>query len=295
MNELGMYLLKSSIWIAAFWLIWRLFLHNERFFRFNRFFLFLGLLTSLILPFCKYTYVQKLILPLSNSLPTSEAATTAVAGNSINLGLIALAIYVLGVIGFSAYFVFGILKINKMAKNAVIQEDKNLKILNSSEIESSFSFMNYIFMNNYPGISEMEKKIVLLHEQIHAGQKHWIDTLMAQFLLIMQWFNPFMYLYLRAIKQNHEFLADEAVLNEGNSPAVYQAVLINSTLKAPVFSFANSFAYPDKKKRIQMMKKKTCNQMKKAATLLLVPALAVFLWAFSEKKIRNIFYSDGRR
>jgi len=94
-----------------------------------------------------------------------------------------------------------------------------------------------------------------------------------------------MWFYQRSIKENHEYLADEAVIRSGYSPACYHATLINQSLNIPVFQFVNSFAYY-KFKRITMMKKENSNPFKKLAVLLLVPAASFLFWAFAEPEYR---------
>jgi bla regulator protein BlaR1 len=77
--------------------------------------------------------------------------------------------------------------------------------------QSTHSFFNYIFVHK----SEFQKKRmkdVLLHEQIHADQGHSVDLLFIGFLSILQWFNPFIYLFKRALVETHEFQADQAVI-----------------------------------------------------------------------------------
>ena len=50
------YLLKSSIWITAFAVIYFLFLRNERYFLLNRIFMITGLLAGLFFPLITFTY-----------------------------------------------------------------------------------------------------------------------------------------------------------------------------------------------------------------------------------------------
>jgi TonB-dependent SusC/RagA subfamily outer membrane receptor len=137
-------------------------------------------------------------------------------------------------------------------------------------------------MDKTTPLSEVEKRLILEHETAHVEQHHWVDLFLSQLVCALQWFNPFVWLYRNAVKQNHEFLADRSVLQKGNSPAIYHATLINYTFKSPVFALTNSFSYYNKFKRITMMKKTESKHAKKFAILLLVPALALFLWAFAE-------------
>ena len=55
---------------------------------------------------------------------------------------------------------------------------------------------------------------VLAHECAHARQWHTVDRLLIRVLRIFCWFNPVLWLYERAIRRNHELLADRAALRE---------------------------------------------------------------------------------
>jgi TonB family protein len=71
---------------------------------------------------------------------------------------------------------------------------------------------------------------------------------------ILQWFNPFIWLLKRSVRENHEFLADHGVLKPGVSPAAYRLLLLGRSLEQqPVI--ANNFNYSLIKIRIQMMTK----------------------------------------
>ena len=47
-----------------------------------------------------------------------------------------------------------------------------------------------------------------------------------EFLLIVFWFHPLLYLFKYSIKLNHEFLADQAVLKNGFDLKAYQQSLL---------------------------------------------------------------------
>src|SRR5690606_39609713 len=52
---------------------------------------------------------------------------------------------------------------------------------------------------------------LFVHEKAHITQKHSLDILFIEALQILFWFNPLIYLYKKAMKLNHEFLADQKV------------------------------------------------------------------------------------
>jgi len=279
MEELGLYLLKSALCSTAFLSIYVCFFKNETFYRFNRFFLLTGLLCSFILPLYTYTYEV--------SIPVAEVPV-----NHIKEGLQGIeesdSIWIYGLMcsyGLGVFFLLlrhfiGLVRIKKVIDSSGYSSRKGYRLVEADDFKSSFSFFNYIIMDGTAELSVTERKLVMEHELAHVKQQHWADLLLAQGICALQWFNPVAWLYLRAVRENHEFLADEAVLKQGNSPAIYRAVLVNHCIGTRVFSFSSSF-YQYQLNRIKMLAKPASGSVKKFAALAVLPALAVFLWAFS--------------
>lgn len=284
MEELIVYLLKSGLITAVFFGIYWLFLKNETFYRFNRHFLLTGMICSLLLPFIKYSYNINVVVQASlNQMPATANPIQQSSGLPLWLSII-VSVYAVVASFFMIRHIAGLMKIKKLVLKYGYTLLQGYKVINTPVLQSSFSVFNYIFIDISADTSETERKLILAHELAHVKQSHWVDLLAAQLLCALQWFNPFAWLYLHAIKQNHEFLADEAVLQQGNSAAIYRAALINHSLKTPVFLFASSFANYDKFKRIKMMTKPNSRPYRKVAVLIAFPALALFLFAFSEPK-----------
>ena len=97
-------------------------------------------------------------------------------------------------------------------------------------------------------------------------------------------FNPFIHLIKHAIKLNHEFLADKAVLNMGVTPAVYQNLLLAFSSNASENKLANAINYSLIKKRFTVMKTYTSKRNIRVRGLLLLPLFTLLLFSFSTKK-----------
>ena len=61
---------------------------------------------------------------------------------------------------------------------------------------------------------------------VHIRQKHWLDLMLVQLLCILQWFNPVIWIYIRLIRQNHEYIADKVALQRTSDPAIYRAASV---------------------------------------------------------------------
>jgi hypothetical protein len=282
MEELVIYLLKSGCCLIVFFGIYYCFLRNETFHLFNRYLLLAGIFCSILLPFYQYSYIVNINTPVSSVLQTETIKSTHHNGPTAFWRYALLFIYTSVTCFLGVRHLVGLLKIRKMIICHGYTFSENYKVINTSVFKSSFSVFNYIFIDTSVKSSAVEHKLILEHELAHVKQNHWIDLLVCQLICMVQWFNPFAWLYLYAIKQNHEFLADKSVLQKGNSAAVYRAAMINHSLKTPVFTFASPFAHYDKFKRIKMMTKAPSRPIKKWSVLTVVPVLMLFLFAFAK-------------
>jgi hypothetical protein len=112
---------------------------------------------------------------------------------------------------------------------------------------------------------------------VHALQLHSLDLLFMEFVVAMLWFNPFVYVHLRSIRENHEYLADQAALREEGSLIEYLECLKAEAVRyfSPVP--ASSFKSSTIKKRIIML---TNHKSKRSALwryLTILPLMAGIL------------------
>jgi hypothetical protein len=297
MEDFIVYLAKSSICLGIFLLVYCLFLRRTTFFRFNRFYLLTGLLAAFILPLFHYTYEVKVSLPIPffevETVETSEPVETVVTGQSsgIETGTLLLVVYALGLVVRLLLHLNAYRKFRRLLHEGEQERLNNYCIVDNPAVKSPFSVFNCIFINS-SNLSGVEKDSILKHEQTHITQRHWIDLLCSQFAIMLQWFNPLMWLYIRCQKENHEFLADKAVLEQGVSPALYQAVLINQKFQARVFAFGHPFNYSKPLNRLKMMKKAKTKPWQKAIILILIPAFGAFFHAFAEPRYVVEFSDD---
>jgi len=280
MEAFGLYLLKSAAWLTGFALVYLLVLRNERYFGLNRIFLLTGIIASLLFPF--YTFRYTVVIP---SVPTEF--DFASVGELVAGGIIAEEpavpfyywIYLAGIMAFLLRVLFQTWKIYRKLQQAGFERTGNVKLVRTPDYTASFSFFSYVFVNPSTSTKEMEE--IMNHEQEHIRQRHWFDLLLVELICIVQWFNPFAWLYAHLVRQNHEYLADESALQRTVDPAIYQAALLNQLLGAPVFSLTNSFSYSLNKKRFKMMKKKIDSPFRKLKVLVVLPLAAMLFYAFA--------------
>jgi TonB family protein len=293
MEVFALYLLKSVIWLAGFALVFILFLRNERFFLLNRIYLVAGILISFFLPLISIHYT--VVLPVVRNFQSDNAVVSEIqnAGNSIipDLKLMLLVLYVSGVFFELTLIIRQGRSLLRTIKKSEIISLGPVKLIKTSDYASSFSFFSYVFVN--PSITDVETKEIMNHELVHIRQKHWFDLLLVELLCMMQWFNPLVWIYVRFIRQNHEYLADEVALQRTSDPAIYRAVLLNQIVGAPVVSLANSFNYSLNKKRFNMMKNIISSPYRKMKILLILPVFAIVLYAFAKPDYRYKFADES--
>ncbi len=131
-----------------------------------------------------------------------------------------------------------------------------------------FSFFKYIFISKKHRQSP-DFPVMLAHEKVHVRQKHTLDILLAEAVKIFFWFNPLVYLFKKAMAENHEFIADEVAA--GNTRKTYSHLLIQiaelQLYRLPV----NSFIQSPIQNRIKMMYKNRSKPFFKAIYLLALP------------------------
>jgi TonB family protein len=292
METLAFYLLKSVIWIGGFALVFILFLRNERFFFLNRIYLVAGILTSLFFPLISVHYT--VILPAIRNFQTDNVVTGALQ-NTVSiipdLKLVLLVLYLSGVLFVLTLIIRQGRSILRTIKKSEIISLRPAKLIKTPDYNSAFSFFSYVFVN--PSITDIETKEIMNHELVHIRQKHWFDLLLVELLCMIQWFNPLVWIYIRFIRQNHEYLADEVALQRTSDPAIYKAVLLNQIVGVPVVSLTNSFNYSLNRKRFNMMKNIISSPYRKMKILLILPVFAIVLYAFAKPDYRYKYVDES--
>ena len=279
MEAFAMYLLKSAVWLTGFTLVYLLFLRDERFFMLKRMYLISGILISFIFPFITFHYQVEMVASEISAGELSVDFQDISSSGSIDYKYILLILYLSGILFFTLKLFWQARSLYITINKANINNLDQAKLIRTSEISSSFSFLNYVFIN--PSVNETEEKEIMNHELVHVHQKHWFDLFLVELLCMFQWANPFAWIYSRIIRLNHEYLADEAALQRSIHPAIYKATLLNQMFSSPVISLSNSFSYSLNKKRFDMMKKTDTSPYRKMKVLFVLPVFAFVFYAFA--------------
>src|SRR5688572_5198754 len=121
---------------------------------------------------------------------------------------IVFTVYWLGVGIFLVNFLVQIIVLLYRAYSRPVIKDGKFRIVELSGDKAPCSFGNNIFINPEKYDWDTYNQI-LQHEKVHIRQGHTMDILIAELVLIFQWFNPFAWLYRREVESNLEFLTDD--------------------------------------------------------------------------------------
>jgi len=277
---------KVALSLAAFYIVYLLFLRRDTMYERNRFFILLSFLASLILPLIIIETRQPVDIQffgkdLSGMIINGINDPASIATDEhpfINRNKIILTVYIAGIIVFSIKLMAEILSLlvlitrQKNGKNNIIR----LKSRNTS----GFSAFGYIFVYSESSVHEVDE--IIRHEQKHLDRYHFLDIIFLEVIKVIQWFNPFIYLFDRSLREVHEFQADEECLNSGITIQKYQGLILNQVFKTSIFNVSNSFSNPTIiKKRMIMMTRKRSKTLANLKILLVLPVLFLLLISFS--------------
>ncbi|ASK31104.1 hypothetical protein CEY12_13745 [Chryseobacterium sp. T16E-39] len=270
-------ILCSSLLIA----IYHLLLEKEKMYGFNRFFLLFSIVFSYSVPFLTITTGEA--IPTKSPQLIFEETTQQVLSLSpkqetFNWTPILWIIYGSITFFFLVRALLTILKIQNIKGNK--QYHEQYKIVVTENNFSPFTFWKTIYLGkNYLINGQIDSRI-LLHEKAHLDQKHSWDLLFIEICKAITWFNPAIYFYKRAVITNHEFLADECVLENNFNVKEYQNLILTEIIGTQKLEFTHSFNFNNTKKRFIMMNTKRSKfiGLKKAVSIpILVTAFALFV------------------
>ena len=295
------YLVNSAACLAILLLFYKLFLEKEQMHLIKRGYLLISVLAAGIIPLITMTtFVNAETITFANTVSNSTVVSEEIIASEINWKIILWTIYGIGVMSFSIRFLNNLRSmIFRIRKNPKLKNTHFITVLLSSNI-TPHTFFKYLFFNKTLYEQHLIPSEVLLHEQTHAKELHSLDILLIELLQVVFWFNPLIYMAKNAIKLNHEFLADQAVIKNGIETTTYQNTLLAFSSNAEASNLANAFNYSSIKKRFTVMKTHTSKKMILVKTILVIPLIAFLLFSFSTKEevSKNIipqvktFYQD---
>ncbi|GAA4926345.1 TonB family protein [Mucilaginibacter defluvii] len=243
------YLILANLYLGLFYGFYALLLRKETFFQLNRIYLVASATLSFLLPLIQANWVQNLFITqqvktVIYNAPVIALQYTGTENDIVSIGHIIAYAYLAGLLAFAIRFTWQLASLQRLI---------------GKHTAGAYSFFNKIRVSG----ELSEHDVVSAHEHVHARQWHSADVMLIELISIINWFNPVVYLYRKAVKHIHEFIADRQVIDAGADRAGYAMLLLNQTFNAPVHSLVNPFFnHSLLKQRIMMLQKNRSQRVK---------------------------------
>ena len=308
-------IISIAISVAILWIAYRLLFINSNRLTFNRSFLIIALGFSLILPAAGImiggsspqivSYRQSLFqgIMLDEVVITAEGVTISTPAevfaeeavvptvsepaHSFNIWRYIWILYIIGAGMMALIFLFKLGKILYIIIRSSKKKMPGYTAIFTGKEHGSYSFFNYAFFPN-----ENVNEEIVRHEMSHIAHHHSADILFVELMMIIQWFNPFIYLYKRELQSLHEYMADRDVVATGIDKQNYMMLILQQCTAVDFSNMSNNFSFLLTKKRIKMI-----TQSKKAKgvvikALLTLPLFALLLFANCKSNGQNKVSAD---
>ena len=286
------YILQVSVCLAIFYSFYYFLLRRETLFESNRTYILLSLVSSFALPLLRIyvdtalhdpdviaapvyvgTYVQEITYELSARPVTPFPWDTLLKG-----------VYALGVALLSIRLYRAVREINQIRRSGQQINILGYPCIISDKVKTPFSFFRSIYLPEDHRFNEDELREVVSHELAHVHGKHTFDIILVEVACIFLWPSPLIYLYRKAIRDIHEYMADAAVVKD--TPWEHYADLLLHQQQGQLQNvLSNQLIFSQLKKRILMMNKQRSGSLARFKYLGVVPILlvALVLFSFREK------------
>lgn len=282
-------ILCSTIMMGYYWLV----LRDKKFHQYNRFYLMAIAVLSWIVPLIKIQWqhaveADSTIYYLLSSVASNNTdIDLSLQSKWYNLNWQALltVTYISVSLILLTGMVSALVRIYRLLKNNSCKSLGEVFVVLTNANGTPFSFFNYIFWNDAIDLKSESGKQILQHELTHVKQKHSIDKILIQLVLIVGWFNPFFWLIKKEMDMIHEFIADQHTIENGDAASLAE-MLLTAVYPQQKYLLANPFFFSPIKRRIQMMKNNSNPKYSYMRRLIILPLLAivVVLFAFRNKE-----------
>lgn len=259
MTPLLAYLAKVIICSGILYAYYHIALRNNRFHQWNRFYLLLCTLLSLVVPLLRIPIsftpedADTIFVYTSQVVTLREQVFTPAGPLPVTHFNWVLFLYSVVIAGLAGRLLYGYWKIVRLIHMSRVEFVKPYWLVLSEQITAPFSFFKYIFWNKGVNATTPEGRQMLRHEMVHMQEKHSTDKLFMEIITAVCWINPFFHLIKRELSLIHEFIADKKSVVNGNVADYAQTILQMALQTNRSFSMTNNFSHQPIKRRILML------------------------------------------
>nr|WP_294791707.1 M56 family metallopeptidase [uncultured Mucilaginibacter sp.] len=269
------YLLLVNFYLLLFFAFYALLLRRETFFQLNRIYLVAASLLSFAIPLIQADWVKDLFITRQVQSTLYGGGVELITYNfkqaeqSVTIGHLLTLVYIAVTMFLTLRLMWQLIVLKKQ--------------IEKPSPSAAYSFFKKISL----GKDVAHHHAIARHEQVHATQWHSVDVMIIETVMIINWFNPVVYLYRFAIKYIHEYIADMQVISSGTDKADYALLLLSQTFHVPAHKLTNPFySHSMLKKRIMMLQKSKSQRIMLFKYCLSAP-LFVLMMILSSATVNN--------
>lgn len=295
MNIILPYLIEVLLCSVIMLLNYLLFLRNKEFHAYNRFYLLAASIISWVIPSLRFEpsvqlepkqiskiRLGEVINDYSFQITNFQNSTSS--SWSWQLFFISVAALISALL--LLHLLYTLLRIILVIKNSHIQHLKGCRLIMTKEGGAPFSFFGYIFWNPSVDIASDYGRKMLNHELVHIKEKHSIDKLFSELMIVIGWWNPFFWFIKKELYLVHEFIADSKSINKFDTTSLAEILLLAAYPKQ-YGKIANPFFFSPIKRRITMISNLSKPRFSLTRKLFLIPIVSILVLLFSFRSAKN--------
>jgi len=283
MDAITAYVAKNILASGLLFGYYCLALRNKKFNCYNRFYLLTAIALSLVLPLLKFTWLGVQATP---ETAAGQVFILIGAPNKAHVPVhfppVWLAYAVALIISFALCMIL-VLKIawiyrlkNRHGRISV----QGITLIEVTVKQAPFSFLDNLFWKKGISLQQPEGEKIFRHELTHIQQRHTYDKLFAQALTCIFWMNPFYWLIQKELDMIHEFIADAASIEDGDTET-FARMLLQSYNGGRYLNPGHQFSHSPVKRRLMMLTTSAKTPYSYARKVLALPLVAIIAVLFS--------------
>lgn len=116
-----------------------------------------------------------------------------------------------------------IIRIRRLRRHSRLTRMNDWTLAESDKIQTPFSFLRTVYMGlDY---TPSEHLMILTHEASHVRHRHSYERIVLSVLRSLLWFNPFLWMAEKDLREVQEWEADHDVLDKGNDLTLYRIAI----------------------------------------------------------------------
>ena len=151
----------------------------------------------------------------SDAARNADGKTAVLKAATVLYGLTAAASIIL--------ILLNIIRIRRLRRHSRLTRMNDWTLAESDRIQTPFSFLRTVYMGL--GYTPSERLMILTHEASHVRHRHSYERIVLSVLRSLLWFNPFLWMAEKDLREVQEWEADHDVLDKGNDLTLYRIAI----------------------------------------------------------------------